>query len=574
MAAIDIYKEWLNHSGLDAELKRDLRRIVSSTAEIEERFYRNLDFGTAGMRGIMGAGTNRMNIYTVGAAAKGLADTILAEGKEDKGVIISYDSRNNSTLFAEIAARVIGSAGIKVLLSDELRPVPLLAFGIRHYSCAGGIMVTASHNPPEYNGFKVYGEDGGQLLPLPASQIKANMENIADLFAVVEKSKEINELIAGNNLKYIGKDLDDAYDIEIRTLFRHGRKDTSYRSRLKIVYTPLNGAGNVPVRRILKEFGFDQVFVVPDQEKPNGAFPTLRVPNPEYEDTYDMAIKMANAVAADIIIATDPDADRLGVAVRSGNGEFKILKGNMIGLLLTEYLLSVRAAADDIPDNSFCVTSIVSTKLVRSICRRYGVKLYQVFTGTKYIADKIQKLDEDGNETFIFGFEESHGYMIDPNVRDKDGVASAAMIAEIAAISKLGKRNLLDQLDSIYELYGYAADESYSIVCKGEQGRKQIVGAMEHYRYESSRNDGRLGSPGSKVHDIEVTKYIDFMPEADVLYYEIGDLDFVVLRPSGTEPKLKVYFGCYGKKGDVKLRLAKISGALLEDINNVIDSSR
>ncbi len=572
MDVMNIYQKWLTNRSLDSLLKRDLMKIVGMHEEIEDRFYRSLDFGTAGIRGIMGAGTNRMNIYIVGCAAKGFGEAIIDKNKQDKGIIISYDSRNNSRKFAEISARVMGTMGIRVFLSDQMRPVPMLSYGIRYFKAAGGIMITASHNPPEYNGFKAYGENGGQLMPEDASVIKTNIDCIEDVFEPVQTAMPLSELINSNIVSYIGDELDKAYDEEIISCFKENETDISHRDKIKIVYTPLNGAGNIPVRRILSKLGFDQVFVVPEQEKPDGNFPTLKVPNPENEDTFQIAIKTAKSLFADIIIATDPDSDRLGVAVREHDGNYKVLKGNEIGIILMEYILSVKKSKNNIPSNAFCATSVVSTKITKKICKRYGVKLYQVFTGTKYIADKIYSLDENGDEKFIYGFEESHGYMIDSNVRDKDAISAAAMIAEIAAFSKNYNMTLIDQLKSIYALYDYAADESYSIICKGENGERQIKEAMDHYRNIAKKYEGKLGVPDSKLYDIEITNFRDFLPASNVLMYEMGEFDFIVMRPSGTEPKLKIYFGCYGDKSEARIRLAKISRLLLDDVNNTIDS--
>lgn len=572
MDLMNIYQTWLTNRKLDSLLKRDLMNIVGMHDEIEDRFYRSLDFGTAGIRGIMGAGTNRMNIYTVGAAARAFGESILDKKRDNGVILISYDSRNNSKKFAEISARVVGTMGIRVLLSDQIRPVPMLSYGIRHYKAVGGIMITASHNPPEYNGFKVYGDHGGQLLPDEASIVKSKMDLIENIFEPVESALPFAELTAKGIISYIGKDLDEAYDEEIISNFKDEMVDDSYRDKIKIVYTPLNGAGNIPVRRILAKLGFEQVFVVPEQEKPDGNFPTLKVPNPEREDTFELAIKTARSLFADLIIATDPDSDRLGVAVRERDASYRVLKGNEIGIILLEYVLSVKKSKNDIPANAFCATSIVSTKLTKRICRRYGVKLHQVLTGTKYIADRINELDENGDEKFVFGFEESHGYMLDPNVRDKDAISAAAMIAEIASFSKKYKMTLIDQLDSIYALYDYAADESYSIVCKGENGQRQISYAMDHYREIAKRYDGKLGKPESKLNNIEITKFRDFMPNSNVLMYEMGEFDFITMRPSGTEPKLKIYFGCYGEKTEARMRLAKISKILLDDVNETIDS--
>lgn len=568
--AIQKYTSWINTRGIDPSIRRELLNIISSPAEIEDRFNDNLRFGTAGLRAVMGAGTNRMNIYTVAAAAKGLADCIKSAGAEKEGVIISYDSRNMSREFAEITARVMAREGVQVILSDTLRPVPMLSFAIRHFKLAGGVMITASHNPPEYNGFKAYGNDGGQLSPEGAKAVQERMPEFEEIVQYLQKVPTLEEYVQENRVMYVGKTWDDSYMNMLRKLRSSDALSAESKARLRIVYTPLNGSGGEPVRKILADSGFKRVFVVSEQEKPDGNFPTLRVPNPECEDSFELAKKYARAVAADVIIATDPDGDRLGVATLDDDGSYRMLTGNQIGLLLMEYILSEKSAKGTLPENAYCITSLVSSRLSRVIAERYHVTLEERLTGSRFFAECIREHEEKEDGEFQFGFEEGNGYMFSSEVRDKDAIAACVAIAEMAAVSKSYGLKLIDQLKAIYRLYGYAAEKSISIDCSGPKGAEAIKHCMEHYRFLG----GKLGAIGQDLYYRDVKTYIDKMPEADALIYELNELDWIAIRPSGTEPKLKIYFGFYGDKTAAESRLKTVSQQLLHDINEVLMGKR
>lgn len=565
---IQRYVTWINKKGIDPRLRRELMNVISSTEEIEARFGSDLRFGTAGLRAIMGAGSARMNVYTVASAARGLALCLASAGVEGEGVAISYDSRNHSKEFAEITARVLAKSGVKVLLSDKMRPVPMLSFAIRHYRTAGGVMITASHNPPEYNGFKAYGNDGGQLSPIGAKAVQDNMPDFEEIFEYLQEVQSLENYISQGIIRYIGEEWEEAYMEVIRRLRDSDHLSDEVKSRLRIVYTPLHGSAGDIVRKALKDSGFQRVFEVTEQMKPDGDFPTLEVPNPECEESFALAKRYAGAVIADVILATDPDGDRLGVAVRNSDGCYQMLTGNQIGLLLMEYILSTKSARGALPENAYCITSLVSSRLARVIAQRYGVGLKETLTGSRFFAEYIKDQEKDGNNGFQFGFEEGHGYLFNSPVREKDGVAACLAIAEMAAISKSYGLSLLDQLNSIYRLYGYGAERSISIRCQGDEGREAIQRCMDHYRFLN----GKLGSVGQDLYYREVKNFIDMMPEANVLIYELGDLDWIAIRPSGTEPKLKIYFGFYGEKTAAECRLKTLSQMLLKDIDGVLQS--
>lgn len=564
--AITKYTEWINKSGIDMEIRQELLNIISEPEEIEERFSEDLSFGTAGLRAEMGGGTSRMNIYTVGAAAAGFALAVKEVGEADMGIVICYDSRNNSKEFAEVTARVMAKEGVKVLLSDELRPVPMLSYAVRHYRASGGVMITASHNPAEYNGFKVYGEDGGQLSPEKAAIVKSHIETLNPI-DVLDEVLPLSVYVAEGTVTYIGEEWYQAYSEMIHGLSESDKLPKETKERLRIVYSPLNGAGAEPVRRILNESGFTRVFTVTDQEKPDGNFTTVGVPNPEVRDAYREAFRFANAVVADVIILTDPDSDRLGVAIPDSLGRYQILSGNQIGILLMEYVLSTRSAAGTLKENSFCITSNVSSRIARNICNRYGVKLYETPTGSKYAAELIRDKDENGDENFVFGFEDTHGYMFGSEVRDKDAVAAAVAIAEMAALSKSYGRKLFDQMTAIYNLYGFAAEKNISITRRGAEGKAEIAKVMNHYRMLQ----GKLGLEYQDLYYQEIRNFQDMLPESDMLLYELHGLDWIALRPSGTEPKLKIYFGFYGDKYAAASRLSRVSKMLLDDITTVFN---
>lgn len=568
--AIRRYVKWINKKGLDPLLRRELMNIISSTEEIEARFNDDLKFGTAGLRAKMGAGTACMNIYTVASAAYGMAVCLQAAGAADEGVIISYDSRHNSKDFAEMTARVMASCGVQVLLSDTMRPVPMVSFGICHYRTAGGVMITASHNPPEYNGFKAYGNDGGQLSPAGARAVQEHMPDFDEIFDILLEVEPLPAYVAEGKVTYVGQTWDEAYRKNLLGLSEAHRLSDETKARLRIVYTPLHGVAGDTVRDILHDCGFQRVFVVTEQEKPNGDFPTLKVPNPEYPDSFDVAKKYANTVVADVILATDPDGDRLGVAIRDDNGDFRVLTGNQIGILLMEYILSTKALSGRLPENAYCITSVVSSRLARRIAERYGVALHETLTGSRFFAEYIKKQEEEGNaDGFQFGFEEGHGYLFHSEVREKDAIAACLAIAEMAAVSKSFGGRLYDQLQAIYRLYGYAAEKNVSITLPGENGAEAIQRCMNHYRSLG----GKLGTMGQDLSYRDVQRFIDKKPEADVLIYELNDLDWIAIRPSGTEPKLKIYFGFYGEKTAAESRLKTVSEQLLRDIGQILKES-
>lgn len=566
------YREWLNAKGMDASLRKELYRLISDPEEIRERFCRDLNFGTAGLRALTGAGTNRLNRYTVAKAVFGYAQYLRDSGEEESEctVVISYDSRLQSREFAEISAAALAESGVKVLLSDALRPVPMLSYAIRHYAAAGGIMITASHNPKEYNGLKIYGADGGQLTPESADQVKAAIDAVDEIFERVEELEDVAYYAENGSVCMLGDELDRGFDDYVVAVSGAAQIAESAKKALRITYTPLNGSGSEPMRRIMKRLGFEKLTFVSEQEKPNGEFPTLRVPNPEFEDTFDLARNYARLTMSELIIATDPDADRLGVAVKDQTGEFRVLSGNRIGLLLMEYILSTKARAGTLPKNGFCTTSLVSSRIARNICNRYGVTLYETPTGSKYMAELIREKDQNGEEHFLFGFEEGHGYLFGTEVCDKDAVTAAVVIASMAAESKARGKSLYEDLEGIFDLYGYAAEKCIALTREGEQGLAAIKSCMAHYR----ALNGALGRAGSDLSYKEVKKYTDFLPETDMLLYELDGLDWIAMRPSGTEPKLKLYFAFYGARSAAESRLERISALLLEELDRVLDEEK
>lgn len=565
--AVQKYTAWINAKNVDPLIRRELLNIISSPEDITDRFSENLTFGTAGLRAVMGAGTNRINIYTVASAAKGLAACLQASDASEEGVIVCYDSRNHSKDFAEITARVLACEGIKVYLSDQLRPVPMLSFGIRHYRTAGGVMITASHNPREYNGFKVYGNDGGQLSPAGANAVQERMPGFEDVVDYLAEMLPLEDYVQKEQVTYLGKNWDDDYMEMLHGMKISQKLSQDSKARLRIVYTPLNGAGAKPVLRVLNENGFRRVFMVSEQEKPDGNFPTLRVPNPEREDSFNLAKKYARAVAADVIIATDPDSDRLGVAVLDDDGGYQMLTGNQIGLLLMEYILATKSARGELSENDYCITSVVSSNLARVIAERYNVKLIETLTGSRHFAECIRNHEAEETGTFRFGFEEGNGFMFHSEVRDKDAVAACLAIAEMAAVSKSYGLRLMDQLKAIYRLYGYAAEKNVSIDCSGPEGTEKIRRCMDYYRLLN----GKLGAMGKDLYYRDVKTFIDRMPESNLLIYELNDMDWIAIRPSGTEPKLKVYFGFYGEKTAAESRLNTVSKQLIQDIREILD---
>ena len=541
------YEAWLRDFAADGETVRELEAIAQDEKEIEDRFYQNLSFGTAGMRGVLGAGMNRMNVYTVRRATQGLADSLNRDPRNaQRGVVIGYDSRRMSDTFAREAALVLCANGIRAYLFDALRPVALLSFGVRHLNAAAGIVITASHNPPQYNGYKVYGEDGAQLGPEAAAAVT---ECINALSFTQAKLMGQGEAIKNGLLRIIGdQDVDDDYIALVKTLSIHPEIMAQAGKNLKIVYTPIHGSGNVPVRRILREMGLTNVSVVKEQEAPDPNFSTVRVPNPEDPAAFTLAIKLANEVGADAIFGTDPDCDRLGVAVREKSGEFRLLTGNQIGCLMLYYILNGKREQGKLPKNGAAVKSIVSTELARAICADFGVALFDTLTGFKFIGEKIQQFQDTGSHTFLFGFEESYGFLSGTFVRDKDGVNASLLIAEAAAYYGAQGKTLCDVMEEIFEKYGYYLEHVESTTLPGIDGLKVMGEIMARIRQ----------NPPAEIGGVKVARVLDIMagtetdvatgkvkkldyPESDVLYFAMEGGHFVCVRPSGTEPKIKLY---------------------------------
>lgn len=554
-AIYETFKTWRDSGRFAPWIEAELKTLDSPSAEIEDRFYQQLQFGTAGLRGILGAGTNRMNEYTVARAATGYARYIASLGDDAcrRGMAICYDSRARSAEFARLTARIFVAHGIKVYVSDQLRPVPMLSFAIRYYHTAGGVMITASHNPKQYNGFKAYGEDGGQLPPEAADVVAAEMDTITDMPEALSLALPDEKLNTSPLFAELGADLDEAYT---RMLLEqaHNKDIVAKQKDLKIVYTPLHGAGNIPVRRVLRRLGFENVIVVPEQELPDSEFPTAPMPNPERADAMELAIQLAEKEGADLVIGTDPDSDRCGVGVRDGE-HFVLLTGNEIGVLLLEYVLSTKQRLGILPAKSFVVSTVVSTRLVGALAAHFGVDWYITLTGFKFIAEIIQQYDEDGDGHFQFGFEESFGYLAGTSVRDKDAVVAAMLIAEMAAVEAMDGKTLADRVRRLHQTYGHVAEKTLQYTLEGKVGLERIQHAMQVLR--ADKDKGFPGLDVVAVRDYLTGEHVDLKPNApvaldlpssNVLMYELGDQDFVCCRPSGTEPKLKVYLGFYSDK--------------------------
>ena len=546
------YKEWCDNPRIDEETRKELLAISNDEEEIKDRFYRELEFGTAGLRGIIGAGTNRMNKYTVTKATQGLANYIIKNGTQNKGVAIAYDSRNMSTEFSEEAALCLNANGIKTYVFESLRPTPELSFAIRELGCTAGIVVTASHNPPKYNGYKVYWEDGAQITFPRDKEIINEVNSIEDCTTAKTMSKD--EAISRGLYNVIGKDIDDKYIAELKKLVVNQDIINEVQKDLKIVYTPLHGTGNIPARRILKEIGFENVYVVPEQELPDGNFPTVSYPNPEDPKAFDLALKLAKKVDADIVIANDPDADRLGVHVKdSKTGEYIAFNGNMTGVILAEYVISEKKKNNKLPINAAMVKSIVSSNMVDVIANEYGVKLFEVLTGFKYIGEKIKEFEQNKNFEYVFGYEESYGYLIGTHARDKDGIVATMALCEAAAVYKKQGLTLWDKMLELYEKYGYFKEGIITVTLEGADGAEQIKSIMEKMRTNTPSNFGnykilavRDYSTG-KIKNLVTSEETDTgLPKSNVLYYELENNEWCCIRPSGTEPKIKLYMGVRG----------------------------
>ena len=573
MDYMDKYNFWLTSPQFDEETRKELEAIKGNDFEIKDRFYKDLEFGTGGLRGIIGAGTNRMNKYTVGKATQGLSNYILKNNPEGKamGVALAYDSRNMSSEFAEMSALVLNANGIKAYIFDELRPTPELSFAVRHLGCTAGIVVTASHNPPEYNGYKVYWADGAQVVAPKDEGIIGEVNSITDFSAI--KMMDKAEAVKNGLFNVVGKEIDDAFVENIKK--QAVRPEEVIKAKdMKIVYTPLHGAGNKNVRRVLAEVGFENVYVVPEQEKPDGTFPTVGYPNPEDPKAFTLAIKLAQEKQADIIIGTDPDSDRIGVVVKDNNGNYDILTGNMTGALLTEYVLGGRKEKGTLPENAAMVKTIVTTEMVRAIAENYGVKLFDVLTGFKFIGEKIKQFEEDHSYSYVFGFVESYGCLSGTYARDKDAVGASMLVCEMAAYYKNKGMTLYDGLMELYNKYGFYKEGVKSVTLKGVDGAEQIQKIMEYLRNNVPSDFAGNKVIWAKDYKTGVFKNLltgeteaSTLPKSNVLYYNLDDRAWLCVRPSGTEPKIKFYMGV---KADSLEKAVEKTDALVASVDELL----
>ena len=565
------YEYWCTSPIFDDATKTELKSIADNEDEIFDRFYRELEFGTGGLRGVIGAGTNRMNFYTVGKATQGLANFINKQGAAAKGVAIAFDSRHMSPEFADTAACVLAANGIKAYIFDSLRPTPELSFALRTLGCTAGIVVTASHNPPEYNGYKVYWEDGAQITAPKDAQIIGEVNAIKDYAEIKKMTTE--EAKAAGLYEVIGKEIDDKYMEALKKLVLHPEAIKQMASSLKIVYTPLHGTGNIPVRRVLKELGFEQVTVVPEQELPDGNFPTVSYPNPEDKKAFALALDLAKKVDADLVLATDPDADRLGVYAKdTKTGEYKVFTGNMSGMLICEYEMSQKKALGILPENGALVTTIVSSNMAQAVAKEYGMKFIECLTGFKYIGEQIKFFEQTGSNEYVFGFEESYGCLVGTHARDKDAVVAVMALCEAAAYYKTQGITLWDQMLNIYNKYGYYKEDLFTMTFKGADGAKKMQDMMDAYRKNTPKQVGAYKV--LRLRDYKNDVITDLatgettptgLPKSNVLYFELEDDAWFCVRPSGTEPKIKFYAGV---KGTSLEDSAKKLSDLMEAIKN------
>ena len=563
------YQEWCENPYFDEETRNELKNIAGDEKEISDRFYKDLAFGTGGLRGVIGAGTNRMNIYTVRKATQGLANFIIEENGREKGVAIAFDSRNMSPEFAEEAARCLCANGIRTWLFESLRPTPELSFALRELGCIAGIVVTASHNPPEYNGYKVYWEDGAQITYPKDEQIIARVNAITDLTTVKTMSRK--EADESGLLQIIGEKIDASYMEALKKLVLNPEVIKEQAKSLKIVYTPLHGTGNLPVRRVLSELGFEQVIVVPEQEKPDGNFPTVSYPNPEDKKAFALALELAKKVDADLVLATDPDADRLGVYAKdSKTGEYMAFTGNMSGMIICEYELSQRKEKGMLPEDGAIVTTIVSGNMSQAVAKEYGVDIIETLTGFKYIGEQIKLFEQNHNHTYLFGYEESYGCLVGTHARDKDAVVAVMTLCEAAAYYKSKGLTLWDQMLVLFEKYGYYKEGLYTLTLKGQEGAAKIQEILKSFR----------SNPPKQIGEYKVLAFRDYeediiqndvtgettktgLPKSNVLYFELEDQAWCCVRPSGTEPKVKLYMGVKGiDMQDAQNRLEQLTEAM------------
>lgn len=569
------YEKWLNSKYIDDKTREELLSIAGDEKEIEDRFYKDVEFGTAGMRGIMGAGTNRMNIYNVRRATMGVAACVLKQGEEAKkaGVLIGYDTRNNSRIYAEETARVLVANGIKTYLFDTVHSVPEVSFGIRTLKCALGVVITASHNPKEYNGYKVYGEDGGQLPP-EAAEVVINAIAGYDIFEDI-KIVSMEEAEKSGLLEIVGEKLNEQFldTISKQLLNPEAIKEAS--DSFKLIYTPFHGTGSRPVQDVLKKIGFKNVIVVKEQDTEDGNFPTVKSPNPEEREGFTLAIEMAKKNDVDLIIGTDPDCDRVGIVVRDANGEYRVLTGNQTGALLCEYILSQRKAKGTLAENAVIIKTIVTTELAAAIAKAYDVEIMNVLTGFKYIGEKMTEFAQTGEHSYVFGFEESYGYLAGNHARDKDGVSSTMLIAEMAAYYKLKNMSLYEALQEIYKKYGYYFEKTVSVTMPGKDGMDKMAEILKNLRANAPKSV--LGMQVVTVSDYETQKItnsdgtieeIKGLPKSNVLKYNLSDgKTYFIVRPSGTEPKIKIYLASSAESFE---KAEETVMNVLEDVKNIL----
>ena len=572
-----IYQEWLSNPYFDEDTKAELRAIEGDENEIKERFYMDLEFGTAGLRGVIGAGINRMNIYVVRRATQGLANYIIKQGGADKGVAVAYDSRHMSPEFAMEAAMTLAANGIKAYKFESLRPTPELSFAVRELGCIAGINITASHNPPEYNGYKVYWEDGAQFTPPHDKGVTEEVLAIEDL-STVKTTDEASAAAAGK-YEVIGREIDDKYIAQVKAQVVNQKAIDEMQDQISIVYTPLHGTGNIPARRVMKELGFTHVYVVPEQELPDGGFPTVSYPNPEAAEAFALGLKLAREKDADLVLATDPDADRLGVYVKdAGSGEYIPLTGNMSGSLLCEYVLSQKKAAGKIPEDGQVIKSIVSTNLIDAVAKEYGCELIEVLTGFKWIGQQVLKNEKTGRGTYLFGMEESYGCLIGTYARDKDAISATAALCEAAAYYKQKGMTLWDAMVAMYEKYGYYKDAVKSIGLSGIEGLAKIQSIMETLRNNTPIEVGGYKVVSARDYKLDTIKDMASgevkptgLPSSNVLYYDLNDGAWICVRPSGTEPKIKFYYGIKGSSmEDADARSEALGAAVMAMVDKMM----
>ncbi|KUK74149.1 MAG: Phosphomannomutase [Clostridiales bacterium 38_11] len=567
MIYLDRYNEWLRSPYIDQDIKEELKTISGNQEEIKDRFYKNLEFGTGGMRGVIGAGTNRINKHIVARAIQGLADFINQSERENKSCVIAHDSRHKSKDFSVMAARVLAASGVKTYLYDGIRSTPELSFAVRELGCTAGIVFTASHNPPEYNGFKVYWDYGCQMLPEMAEELVEMIEKVS--FESIQTISYTDALDKGD-IVLLGHDIDDKFINNVKAMRLRKNLDKD----IKIVYTPLHGTGSVPVRRVLRECGYDKVFLVEEQLEPDPNFTTVRYPNPEDEKAFEFAYKKAVEVDADIVIANDPDADRVGLSVKSESGEYKLLSGNQVGPLFINYILSTLKEKNSMPTNPLVIKTIVTSELGRKVAENYSAACLDTLTGFKYIGEKMELFAKTGEKDFIIGYEESIGYTMSPFVRDKDAITMTLIACEMAAYYKMLRSDLLNELENLYVQHGYYVDDLRSLTMEGKEGGEKIIQIMEHFR--NAKIDHICGFKVASISDYQTGKIKNMMenklmntglPESNVLKFLLDNGSWFVLRPSGTEPKIKIYFSITGKDIDTAKTVSK---SLINEVMDII----